>query len=369
MSDRLLSLDPAHPRFTAELFGHEAAEAELLGAYRSGRLAHAWLLAGPPGIGKATLAYRFARFLLGQGAGLPTAGLFGGPIPVAETLAIDPASAIFRRVAGMGHGDLLTIERTPNPRTGKMRKEIAVEDVRRMPEFFSKTAAEGGWRVAIVDAADELNRSSANALLKIVEEPPARSVILIVAHAPGSLLPTIRSRCRRLVLKPLEVEAMRAFMAQRLPELDAATRDLVLGLAEGSPGRAMGLAEQDAAALFGELLALLGGLQGHQVSALHRFAEALGKRAGDGGYRLGLGLLDWWLARLARAGATGALPPELVAGEGEVLGRLASAAGADRWLAAREEIARLAARGEAVNLDRKQVVLSAFSVLGGVLRG
>lgn len=371
MSDTLLSLDPAHPRFTADLYGQEAAEAELLAAWRGGRLPHAWLFTGPPGIGKATLAYRFARFLLsrGVGGGAPAPGLFGAPGEAGgETLAIDQTDAVFRRVAGMGHGDLLTVERTPHPRTGKMRKEIAVEDVRRMPEFFSKTAAEGGWRIAIVDAADELNRSSANALLKIVEEPPARTLIMIVAHAPGGLLPTIRSRCRRLALRPLDREAMRAFMARRLGELDAEASSLVLGLAEGSPGRAMLLAAQDAASVFGELLALIGALPGRQVAALHRFAEALARRAGDGGYRLGLELLDWWLARLARAGATGTFPAELVAGEGEALRRLAAAAAAERWLSAREEIGRIAERGEAVNLDRKQVVLSAFSVLGGVLR-
>ena len=182
------------PRANPDLLGHRDAEATILEAIRAGRMHHAWLITGPEGVGKATLAYRFARRLL---AGQPRD-------PAAEpSLALEPADPVFRRVAAGSHADLLTIERMFNEKTKRMRTQIAVEDVRTINGFMSLTPAEGGWRVVIVDGAEELNQASANALLKILEEPPPRAILLLVCAAPGRLLPTIRSRCRRLRLTPL----------------------------------------------------------------------------------------------------------------------------------------------------------------------
>src|SRR5215475_14359677 len=183
------------PRETTVLFGHDGAEREFLAVYRSGRVPHAWLIGGEPGIGKATLAYRMARFVLAN----PAPSRLGG----ATSLALDPDHPTARRVAANAHTDLLALERTPGD-TGKMRTVITVEQVRRLVSFFGSTAGEGGWRVCIVDSADELKYpEGSNALLKMLEEPPPRSLFLLVSHAPGRLLPTIRSRCRRLALRPL----------------------------------------------------------------------------------------------------------------------------------------------------------------------
>lgn len=353
-TDNALSSNPMHPRFTGQLFGQDVAEATLLSAVRSGRLAHGWMLAGPQGIGKATLAYRFARYLL---AGMPE-GL---------SMAVPEDSPIFRRVASMGHGDLLTIERTPNPKTGKMRKDISAEEARRLPDFFTRTAAEGGYRVAIVDAADDMNMASANALLKILEEPPARSVILVIAHAPGALLPTIRSRCRRLDLRPLDTAAMDAFFDQRLPDLSAQERAGLLRLADGSPGQALRLQTADGMVAFNALMEVLQAIT--NSVAVHEFTDRLIRRRGEGdAFDTTVELLLWWLGRAIRVIATGEMVAPVSESEVVLLQQLRlSRANADQWLDCRHRLIALFERLDAVNLDRKQVLLTAFSAIRPLL--
>src|SRR5204863_3643546 len=211
------------PRANPDLLGHEAAEAELRRLFDSGRMPHALLLSGPRGIGKATLAFRLARFVLASGGGEgPPGGLFGEP--GASGLAIAPDSGTFRRVASGGHADLLTVERAYDPRRRRLRGEIIVGNAREIGTFLRLTPAEGGWRVVVVDGADEMNRAAANALLKILEEPPRRTLLLLVAHSPGRLLPTIRSRCRRFPLAPLPPAIVRQLLLRYrrdLPEPQA----------------------------------------------------------------------------------------------------------------------------------------------------
>ncbi len=213
-----------HPRETFSYVGHDQQEQALFDAHRSGRMHHAWLLTGAKGIGKATLAYRFARLALGAKR--------VGPRP----LDVDPEDTMARRVAALSHPDLFVLRRGLNER-GKARREIAVDDARELGGFFSLAPSEGGMRVAIIDAVDDLNRNAANAILKTLEEPPPRSVLLLVCHAPGAVLPTIRSRCRRLALRPLSDAQVRAAMGK-----DA--DDGVIALAKGRPGRAIALKAQ-----------------------------------------------------------------------------------------------------------------------------
>lgn len=239
-----------HPRETFSFVGHDAEEAAFAEGLRGGRMHHAWLLAGPKGLGKATLAYRVARAALGAKR--------IGPRP----LDVDPEDQIARRVAALSHPDLFVLRRGLNER-GRPRREIAVDDARELGHFFSLAPSEGGMRVAIVDAVDDLNRNAANAILKTLEEPPARSILLLVCHAPGAILPTIRSRCRRLALRPLSDEQVR-----QASGADAA----IVVLAKGRPGRAIALKAQgvdtagadpkraQAQIARGESAALLGGL-------------------------------------------------------------------------------------------------------------
>jgi DNA polymerase-3 subunit delta' len=214
--------ETAHPRDTFSFVGHEAEEQALADALGGARMHHAWMLTGAKGLGKATLAYRFARAALGARR--------VGKRP----LDVDREDVVARRVSAQSHPDLFVLRRGLNER-GKPRREIAVDDARELGHFFSLAPSEGGMRVAIIDAVDDLNTNSANAILKTLEEPPARSVLLLVCHAPGAVLPTIRSRCRRLGLRPLSDAQVR--------EASGAD-DAIVALAKGRPGRAIALKAQ-----------------------------------------------------------------------------------------------------------------------------
>src|SRR5690606_21066232 len=228
-----------HPRLTSDLIGQAEAEKQLIRAVESGRMPHAWLITGPRGIGKATLAYRFARFVIAGGGG---AGGLSGVAP--ESLAIPPNHPVFRRIAAGGHADLLTLAPGMiHPDNGKVTQEIVVDHVRRATEFLLMTAAEGGWRVVIVDEAETMNRNAANALLKVLEEPPPRCLILLASGSPGRLLPTIRSRCRMLALRALEDAHVSSLLARYRPDLGSGERAALIGLAKGSIGRALELAD------------------------------------------------------------------------------------------------------------------------------
>ncbi|MFP4275020.1 MAG: DNA polymerase III subunit delta', partial [Paracoccaceae bacterium] len=226
-----------HPRETPRLFGQGLAQEAFLEAFAAGRMHHGWLLTGPRGVGKATLAWQVARFLLAQPQEGQGAGLFGAA-PGADSLDLAPEHPVARRVAAGSEPGLFVLRRGPNDKGNALSAQIRVDEVRRLKSFFSLSATEGGRRVAIVDAADEMNPSAANALLKLLEEPPARSTLLLVAHQPARLLPTIRSRCRELRLKPLAPAELAAALDQAglAPEGDVAALSELSG---GSVGAAV----------------------------------------------------------------------------------------------------------------------------------
>jgi DNA polymerase-3 subunit delta' len=355
---------PPHPRETAEILGHEAAEKALLDAFNSNRMHHAWLISGPRGIGKATLAYRFARFLLSQGPA-QTAGLFGAP-EAPDSLAVSPESPVFRRVVAGGHGELLSIERQPDPKSGKLKSVISVEEVREIGGFLHMTASEGGWRIVVIDSADEMNVNAANAVLKILEEPPARAMILLISHNPGRLLPTIRSRCRRLQLRPLSDETVTRLLTGFFPDLNGEDARVLARIADGSIGRAAALAEEGGLDLYGEVDHLLESVPGIDVAALHGLGDKVARAGADNAFRTLCDLFQWRLGRLILSGAGGAPaddPAERAASE-----RLLALAPLDRWLEVWEKSTRLLGRAERANLDRKQVVLNMFLALDAAAR-
>jgi DNA polymerase III subunit delta' len=329
------------PRGARELYGHAAAEQALLDAYKSGRIAHAWLIGGPPGIGKATLAFRFARFVLAHPD--PAAS----DVQSAKSLAVDVGHPVARRMAAQGQPDFFLLERVINEQTGKLYTQIRVDDVRGMVAFFGATAREGGWRVAIVDSVDELAREGANALLKILEEPPSRALLLLVSHSPGRELPTIRSRCRRLLLRPLPEEGVRVALAagtgrtEKDPELMQAAAG-----SDGSIARALALLEGEGLALRRQVVDALAQLPNTDARALHALAEKL---AGTDPQLLAafMDLVNGWLSERVGSGRR----------EAAALARLA-----ETW----ERINASAREVEDYNLDRKPFVFAVFGELSSL---
>jgi DNA polymerase-3 subunit delta' len=345
------------PRANPHLVGHENAEQDLRRLDQAGRLPHAILLSGTRGVGKATLAFRLARFLLARGE----AGEGG--------LGINPEGGVFRRVAAGGHSDLLTIERAYDARRRRLRGEIVVEDAREIAAFFRLTAAEDGWRIVIVDGAEEMNRSAANALLKILEEPPRRSLLLLVSHSPGRLLPTIRSRCRRFPLYPLARPVVAGLLERYRPGLAHPEAKALAALSEGSIGRAVELADAGGLALYRSVLEILSQIPRLEGVRLHAFADQLVGAGAEDAYRASEDLLLQFLGRMTtRAARRQFGNGEIVPGEVDTMRRLADHADPARWAMVRDEIERRFMATDQLNLDRKQAVLGAFFAIEELAR-
>jgi len=344
-----------HPRETRQLFGQGEAESDFLAAYNADRLHHGWLLHGPRGVGKATLAWRIARFLLAT-PDTGDDGLFGA-LPLPETLDINPDHPVARRMLAGADPGLASIIRSVNDRN-RMRDVIVVDDIRKLNRFFGLSAADGGRRVVIVDTADEMNTSAANALLKMLEEPPARTNILLVSHQPSRLLPTIRSRCRGLRLSPLDASDMQAALGATGVQMPDNMMHLS-ALAGGSVGDALRLTNLGGLQIYAELMAILASLPRLDRPRALALAEAAATRGASERFELLLNLIDIAMTRLARTGATGS-PPALEAapGEAQVLARLSpNPVQARAWAGVAAQITARTRHGRAVNLDPAALVL------------
>ncbi len=318
----------AHPRDVYDYRGGETVEATFLDALARGRLHHAWLLTGPEGIGKATFAYRAARRLLG-----------GAPDDRYGLLGVAPEDAEARLVAARSHPDLLVLERQSED--GKVKKFISVDDARALPDFFARSPSRSKYRVAIVDAADDMNVNAANALLKTLEEPPERGVLLLVAHAPGRLVATIRSRCRRLAFRPWSDDAVAAFLSAR-SELGMEQVEAVARMARGAPGRALTLAAGEALEFDALARDLVSGEYPGEAALLHLTDKF---RGAEGQIRFEL-----LFERLAEA------VRERAIGEG--------GASVERWATLWDKLAAAPGEADAINLDRADV----FWTLTGELK-
>ena len=344
-----------HPRQTQNLFGQSKAEQAFLSAFNADRLHHGWMLTGPQGVGKATLAWRIARFLLATPEAADD-GLFGAP-PDPVSLDIAPDHPVSARLLAGAEPGLALITRSPNDK-GKMRNEIVVEDIRKLNRFFGLSATDGGRRVVIVDAADEMNTSAANALLKMLEEPPARTTLLLVSHQPSRLLPTIRSRCRTLRFSPLSPDDMHQALQQAGANSEIETEALT-ALADGSVGAALRLLNLDGLAIYNEIVGILGTLPRLDRQRAQRLAEAAAQRNATDKFSLLLDLFDLALARLARTGAQGFPPqPPAAEGEAEIMTRLSPTPQSARlWADLSANVTNRMRHGKAVNLDPASLVL------------
>jgi DNA polymerase-3 subunit delta' len=336
-SDRIEGF--AHPRETGTLLGQDIALGRAARALRAGRPPSAWLITGPPGIGKATFAYRIARYLLAYGA------TDAGP----EDLSVPNDHPAMRQVLAQAHPGLLVLKRATNPKTGKLMTVLSVDEIRRLADFFGMTSGAGGWRVAIVDTADDMNDNAANALLKMLEEPPPNAMLLLLSNLPGRLLPTIRSRCQRLELRTLNEDTLQRGLAQHLPDADSGERAALARLSGGSLGAALMLATGDGAALAKEADRLIDSARDPDLLALLTLGEKL-FRTRDGlelfGNFLGEALTDRIRAR-AHGGGTGL----------------------ERWVALLGRIEQGFGRAAALNLEPRQTVLTMARDMSRVARG
>ncbi|WP_334175563.1 DNA polymerase III subunit delta' [Pseudoxanthobacter sp.] len=324
------------PRAQTALFGHREAEATLLEAYRSGRLHHGWILGGPRGIGKATLALRFARFVLANPD--PSAPA----VQAARDLSVDPACAAARLVAGGAHPDLLHLQRPWDDKARRFRTEITVDEVRRLVPFFGSTAGAGGYRVALVDAADDLNTNAANALLKMLEEPPSKGLFLLVSHAPGRLLATIRSRARRQLLRPLADGDVAAALAAFGPGGDRAALEHAVATCEGSVRRAVTALNGGGLDLEAALAPVLGQLGAPDPRAVNALADLVSAREAGEAWDLALDRLRAFMAAVVRQGAEAGAP----------------AIALNVWAEVWDRLEATVARTEGFNLDRRQAMLA-----------
>jgi DNA polymerase-3 subunit delta' len=336
--------DEDHPvRANPDLFGHADAAAALEAAARSGRLPHAWLVAGPPGIGKATLGYRFARWLLAGGAERPAE-------PGAPPLNLPPEHPVFRRIVAGGHADFVALR----PEAGDgVKRTIRVDPVRKAIHSLSLTPAEGGWRFVLVDQAESMRPEAANALLKTLEEPPPRAVLMLTTAAPDRLLPTIRSRCRRLQLAPLAPAEMDAVLRRQRPEMPDADRGRLAVMAEGSPGRALALAEGEGLAIQALVDEVLAGLAAGDRRRWHGIGDAVAAKRDGSAFVTFMALLRREISAATRRAARG---------EGAWPAWLALRSLAE-WSTLWDSLGRLAAETDGLSLDRKQAVLTALGWL------
>lgn len=348
-----------HPRFTPRLYGHGEAEDMLAAALHSGRMHHAWLISGREGIGKATLAYRFARAALAR------------PVErdmFATSLDIDASTATAHQVAALSHPGLLVLRRGYEPKTKRFHASISVDEVRRLRSFLSLSAEEGSRRVVIVDSADEMNLNAANALLKSLEEPPPQTIFLIVSSAPRRLLATIRSRCRILNLSPLSEPDLRRACVQALTEagkgqLSEDDFASLRTLADGSVRRLLSLKEGGGMALQAKIDRIFAALPKLDLKAAHALADELQPAAAEQKFALFYDLFQTTLARLIKRSAIAAPQGSATPAEAALAARIITphrlATFAELW----ETLARDKADASALNLDRKALILDTLTRL------
>ncbi len=355
--------DVLHPRMNGILIGQDAAQTELAAAFASGRMHHGWMLTGAEGIGKATLAYRLARHVLSGGN---SDELFASDAPAA--LDVDMESVVSRQISALSHPGLLVIRRQWDPKRKKFQSLITVDDVRRLRNFLGMSASDGGWRVVIVDRADEMNVNAANALLKSLEEPPAKCLFLLVTSEPGRLPVTIHSRCRRLTMPSLGVDDLQIATEHvvQTSELDWPTDvdwSTLHRLSHGSVRRTVMLAGEDGLALYMELMGLLGVLPKMDWPRIQGLAESVAPVAQEKRFNLFLDLLQDVLARMIRAAATGQTDNE----EGALAARAIAPARLAHWSELWETLARDRAEARVLNLDRQNLILGIFQQIASAV--
>lgn len=343
------------PQENPHLYGHESVESALLESCQQGTLPHSWLISGAKGVGKATLAYRFARFLLNESTDVLQEG-FGGLLPVepVNTLAVEPESLLFERVAQGNHSDLKVIQPNEESASGTV---ITVDQIREIGGFFSLSSGETRYRIVIIDSADDMNRNAANALLKILEEPPSNAILLLVSHAPGRLLPTIRSRCRMLRLSPVSESNMWNILEKQEGDVDQQEASFAIKVASGAPGFALQLYHAGARAMY---QAMLSQLQHIDVTSLYPYAESLSKKEQAPQWSVSVYLLRWLVYRAVEYGILPSMIEEVAEGEKAFLAELHQHTGAEWLVELWGRLGESEERTHQFNLDKKHAMVQMY---------
>lgn len=349
------------PRTNPDLYDHADVERSLLDDFNAGRMPHAFVFAGPAGIGKATLAYRLARFLFAQGDD-QQAGLFGEPEKPAS-LYVAPDHPVARRVASGGHADLLVVEREFDEKKGKLKKNISAEDARGIAPFLRKTAAEGGWRVVLVDGAEDLNNASQNALLKILEEPPPKTVLILTTTKAGAFLPTIRSRCRMVQMSRLQDETVSRLLDRLYPALMNDEKAMLMRIADGSIGKAVQFHEDKGIELYKSLLKIATTMPSLDLVALHDLADKTARGASDETFETVEEIMTGWCDRIVRSRARGTALGDVLPGDSQIFARLTAAYPPAHFMETGEKLHNLFRATIGLNLDKRQALIGAFLML------
>lgn len=367
-TEDLASFEPeeafTHPRTMTTLIGHETTEQELLDLFNTGRMPHGLILNGPKGIGKATLAYKFTRFLFKHGATDPNQdSLFGdGGGDTPTSIDISPEDPIFTRVASGGHPDLLTLERLYDATKNKTAETLAVAELRRVEPFLRKTASDGGWRIVLIDDADTMNRNAQNALLKILEEPPKNTLIVLITHRLGALIPTIRSRARLMTIGNLSADTMTELLSRQGHTLNPSQLEIITSMADGSFGKTLEILEEGGLDSFAQITAILNEGRNIDWRAIHHLSGQVAKAGQEQAYKNFTQTMLWIYKTLAFAKARGqTLQPEAL--NDEPLSEILRNSSLAQLLKICENLSShfdMTSRG---NLDKKQAILGAFQII------
>ncbi len=352
------------PRENPDLFGHEAHEKMLLSLFNENKLPHALIFAGPMGVGKTTMAFRLARFLLKEG-GTDTGmdSMFGDVPAVAASMQVAPDDPVFRKVVSGGHPDLKYIERPFDEKRGVYKSGVDIESIRQIPAFLRMTSADGGWRIVIVDEADTMTRQAQNGILKILEEPPAKALLILICNRLGAMIPTIRSRCRTLNFSPLDAATLTTLLKRAAPDATSGEISTISMLADGSVGRALSLHEEKGINTLNSILSFLEGWPEWDWARIHPWADNLSKGE-EKAYQSFATLFEWTAQSFLRAKAIG---PQTLAEilKNDRLSALQTHYSLEQWIDICEKLKNHFIAIENSNLDKRQGVIGAFAILGG----
>lgn len=355
----------AEPRSNAGFIGHKGKEQFIIDLANKDTMPHALVLAGPKGIGKATFGYRIARALLKKGIPDPDqGGLFGEeePAPL-ESLYVAPDDPVFTKLASGGHPDFVALERPMDDRKGKRKDALDIDTVRKVAPFLRMTSSDGGWRIVLIDDADTMNRNAQNAVLKVLEEPPKNTLLILICHRAGALIPTIRSRCRFIAFDPLSNEEVIELLRKEYPGEPAADLDRIARIAEGSVGRAMKLMDEGGLDTVQSIIDILHYWEKWDWTLVHHLSDTLGRAGQDTAYKNFTSLLEWIMGEMLFAKARGDIALEAPL-DHQPLRNMLSHYSLEDWTKICDNLRTHFETFDRSNLDKRQAVLGAFSIIG-----